>query len=71
MNVLQQQVLNRLILMRLQIQKAQDQGITVSDADIDQAVAGVAQQNKLTPDQLRAEVERSGASFAAFRQQLG
>jgi peptidyl-prolyl cis-trans isomerase SurA len=71
MNVLQQQVLNRLVLMRLQIQKAQDQGITVSDADIDQAVAGVAQQNKLTPEQLRAEVERSGASFAAFRQQLG
>ncbi len=71
MNVLQQQVLNRLILMRLQIQKAQDQGVTVSDADIDRAVAGVAQQNKLTPEQLRAEVERSGASFAAFRQQLG
>ncbi|MFC5524649.1 peptidylprolyl isomerase [Rhodanobacter ginsengisoli] len=71
MNVLQQQVLNRLILMRLQIQKAQEQGVTVSDADIDQAVAGVARQNKLTPEQLRAEVERSGASFAAFRQQLG
>ncbi|MFA6229610.1 MAG: peptidylprolyl isomerase [Rhodanobacter sp.] len=70
MNVLQQQVLNRLILMRLQIQKAQDQGITVSSADIDQAVAGVAQQNKLTPDQLRAAVEQSGSSFAAFRQQL-
>lgn len=70
MNVLQQQVLNRLILMRLQTQKAQEQGIRVSDADVDQAIAGVAQQNKLTPDQLRVEVERSGASFAAFRQQL-
>ena len=70
-NVLQQQVLNRLVLMRLQIQKAQDQGIRVSDADIDQAIEGVAQQNKLTPEQLRAEVERSGGSFAAFREQLG
>ena len=48
MNVLQQQVLNRLILMRLQTQKAQEQGIHVSDADVDQAVAGVAQQNKLS-----------------------
>jgi peptidyl-prolyl cis-trans isomerase SurA len=64
-------VLNRLVLMRLQVQKAQDQGIHVSDADIDQALAGVAEQNKLTPEQLRAEVERSGASFAAFRSQLG
>jgi peptidyl-prolyl cis-trans isomerase SurA len=69
-NVLQQQVLNRLILMHLQTQKAQEQGIHVSDADVDQAVQGVAQQNKITADQLRTEVERSGASFAAFRQQL-
>lgn len=70
MNVLRRQVLNRLILMRLQIQKAQDQGVTVSDADVDRAVQGVAQQNKLTPDQLRAAVEQQGSSFAAFRQQL-
>lgn len=71
MNVLQQQVLNRLVLMRLQIQKAQDQGIRVSDADIDQAIQGVAQQNNLSLDQLRTEVERSGSSFAAFREQIG
>ena len=70
MDVLQKQVLDRLILMKLQIQKAQDQGIHISEADVDQAVAGVAQQNKLTPDQLRAEVERNGDSFAAFREQL-
>jgi peptidyl-prolyl cis-trans isomerase SurA len=70
MDVLQKQVLDRLVLMRLQIQKAQDQGVHVSDADIDQAVAGVARQNKMTPEQLRAEVERSGSNFAAFRQQL-
>jgi peptidyl-prolyl cis-trans isomerase SurA len=68
-DVLQKQVLDRLILMRLQVQKAQDQGIHVSDADVDRAVAGVAEQNKLTPEQLRAEVERTG-SFAQFRQQL-
>jgi peptidyl-prolyl cis-trans isomerase SurA len=70
MNVLQQQVLDRLILMRLQVQKAQDQGIHISDGDVDQAVAGVAQQNKLTPEQLRTEVEQSGSSFAGFREQL-
>ncbi|HUH31347.1 MAG TPA: peptidylprolyl isomerase [Rhodanobacter sp.] len=68
-DVLQKQVLNRLILMRLQVQKAQDQGVHVADADVDQAVNTVARQNKLTPEQLRAEVERTG-SFAEFRQQL-
>jgi len=70
MNVLQKQVLDRLVLMKLQIQRAQDQGIHISDADVDQAVAGVAQQNKMTPDQLRAAVERNGDSFAGFREQL-
>ncbi|HVC18278.1 MAG TPA: peptidylprolyl isomerase [Rhodanobacter sp.] len=71
MGLLQKQVLDRLILMRLQIQKAQDQGIHVSDAEVDQAVKNVAQQNKLTPEQLQAEVESSGSSFAEFRKQLG
>ena len=69
-NVLKRQVLDRLIMMRLQVQKAQDQGINVSDADVDRAVQGVAQQNKLTPEQLRAAVEQQGSSFAAFRQEL-
>ena len=69
-DVLQRQVLDRLVLMKLQVQRADDQGIRVSDADVDQAVAAVAQQNKMAPEQLRAAVEQEGSSFAAFRQQL-
>lgn len=70
MDVLQRQVLDRLILMRLQVNKADEQGIRVSDAEVEQAVKGVAAQNKLTPEQLRAAVEQSGSSYAAFRDQL-
>jgi peptidyl-prolyl cis-trans isomerase SurA len=70
MDVLQRQVLDRLILMKLQVQRADDQGIRVSDADVDHAVSAVAQQNHMTPDQLRAAVEADGSSFAAFRHQL-
>lgn len=70
LDVLKRQVLNRLILMHLQVQKAQEQGINVSNADVDRAVQGVAQQNNLTPEQLRAAVEQQGSSFAAFRQEL-
>ena len=70
LDVLQKQVLDRLILMRLQLQKADDQGVHVSDNQVDQAVAQVAQQNKMSPDQLRAEVERTGQDFGSFRQQL-
>ncbi|WP_114238813.1 peptidylprolyl isomerase [Dyella sp. C9] len=70
LDVLRRQVLDRLILMKLQVQRADDQGIRVSDADVDQAVNAVAQQNHMTPDQLRAAVEQSGSSFVAFRRQL-
>jgi peptidyl-prolyl cis-trans isomerase SurA len=69
-DVLRRQVLDRLILMKLQLQRADDQGIRVSDSDVDQAVQAVAAQNKMTPDQLRAAVEQSGMSYAAYRQQL-
>ncbi len=70
MDVLKRQVLDRLILMHLQVQNAREQGIDVSSADVDRAVQGVAQQNKLTPEQLRAAVEQQGSSFAAFRHEL-
>lgn len=69
-DVLRRQVLDRLILMKLQLQRADDQGIRVSDSDVDQAVQAVAAQNKMSPDQLRAAVEQSGMSYASYRQQL-
>ncbi|MET4676827.1 MULTISPECIES: peptidylprolyl isomerase [unclassified Luteibacter] len=69
-DVLARQVLDRLILMKLQVQRANDQNIHVSDQDIDQAATNVAQQNKMSLDQLRAAVEQDGYSYAAFRQQL-
>lgn len=70
LNVLQRQVLERLILMRLQVNKANDQGIRVSDGEVDQAVGRVAQQNHMTVDQLRGAIAQSGASYAAFRRQI-
>lgn len=69
-DVLERQVLNRLILMKLQLQRAADQGVRVSSQDVDNAVANVAQQNKLTAQQLQGAVQQRGMSFAAFRQQL-
>lgn len=69
-NVLARQVLDRLILMKIQVQQAANQNIKVSDQDVDQAAANVAQQNKMSPEQLRAAVEQDGYSYAGFRQQL-
>ena len=69
-DVLERQVLERLILMRLQISRATDAGITASDEDLERAVQGVAEQNGLTVDQLRARIAQDGMSFTEFRNNM-
>jgi len=54
-----------------QIQRAMQTGIRVSDADIDQALVTLAQQNDMTLQQLRQVIEGDGESFAEFRQNIG
>ncbi|MBX3726932.1 MAG: peptidylprolyl isomerase [Xanthomonadales bacterium] len=69
-DVLERQVLDRLILIKLQAQRAATTGIRVSEPEIDGAIADVAQQNGLTIDQLRQELARDGFSFAEFRETM-
>ncbi|MGV8931890.1 MAG: peptidylprolyl isomerase [Luteimonas sp.] len=68
--ILQRQVLERLILVRLQTARANETGVRVSDEDIDGAIANIATQNKLTPDQLRQQLTRDGMSYDDFRNSL-
>ena len=69
-DVLARQVLDRLILMKLQVSRANDQNIHVTDQDIDAAVGNVAQQNKMSAEQLQAAVTQDGMSWQGFRQQI-
>ena len=71
MSLLEGQVLERLIMRELQIQRALQTGIRISDADIDQALVTLAQQNGMTLQQLRQVIEADGESFAEFRQNIG
>jgi len=66
-NLLESQVLERLIIRELQVQKALQTGIRVSDADVDQALMGLAQQNNITVQQMREVIEGDGEDFAEFR----
>lgn len=70
-DLLEKQVLERLIIRKLQLQRALQTGIRVSDADIDQAVTGLAQQNGLTVMQMRQVIESDGEDFAEFRRNIG
>lgn len=66
-DVIERQVLERLISIRLQLARAEQTGIRVSDMELDQSVMRLAQQNNVSLDQLRASLERDGFSYAEFR----
>ncbi len=69
-DVLEKQVLERLILVRLQVARAENNGIRVSEDELDQAVGGVASQNGISVDQLRQQLASEGIGFADFRATL-
>ncbi|KAF1723959.1 molecular chaperone SurA [Pseudoxanthomonas japonensis] len=68
--VLERQVLERLVLVKLQVARAAETGVRVNDADLNNAVKAVAQQNGTTPDGLRQRLEADGMSFPEFRNSL-
>jgi peptidyl-prolyl cis-trans isomerase SurA len=69
-DVLYRQVLERLILRRLQLQVAELTGIRVDDDTLNAAVENIAKQNKLTLAQFRQVLTRDGYDFAAFREDI-
>lgn len=68
--ILERQVLERLITLRLQTARAAQTGVRVSDEEVDQAIAAIAQQNNFTMDQLRQQLAGDGMSFDDFRASL-
>lgn len=64
------EVLERLVMERVQTQAAQEAGIRVNDQEVDRAVESVAQQNRVSVTDLRAQVERSGMTWNKYRDEL-
>ncbi len=69
-SVLEKQVLERMILQSLQVQKAHHAGVRVSEAELNAAIERIASQNGLSVGQLRAAVESEGQRFADFREDI-
>ncbi len=69
-DVLERQLLDRLIMQKLQVARADSTGVKVSDADIDQALGRIAQQNKLDVSQMRGAIEQQGLDYNQFRRNV-
>ncbi len=68
--VLARQVLDRLILERIQLQMGERAGVRISDAQLNEALSGMAGQNGMGLDQFRDSVEAQGGSYNALREQV-
>ena len=69
-DVLEKQLLERLITERALLQLAKETGVRVDDVQVERTIQRIAQENKLTPDQLRQALEREGMSYAKYRDDL-
>ena len=66
-DVLEKQVLERLITERVLLQYAKDTGIRVDDTQVERALARIAEDNKLSNEEFRKAVEREGIPFTKYR----
>ena len=67
---LRRQVLERMVLNRLQLQLARDSGIRVDDERLNRTLLRIAEQNSLTLREFRDALERDGHEFAKFREEI-
>ncbi len=65
--VLAKQVLQRLIVMQLQVQRASETGIRISDAEFQQSLARLAEQNGISLEQMTQSLQQQGLSPDEFR----
>lgn len=68
--LLEKQLLERIIMDRAQLQLAQETGVKVDDTQLDKTLQRIAQENQLNPDQFRAALEKDGVNFAKFREDI-
>jgi peptidyl-prolyl cis-trans isomerase SurA len=69
-DVLIEQILQRLIVERLQLQLAEQRGIQIDELSLDQAMRNLAKRNRMTLEQFREALIKQGLDYVAYRDQV-
>ncbi len=69
-DILQEQVLERVILTEIQLQRAEMIGLQVSDQMLNQVIARVAAQRGIAFEDLPVEMSKEGIDYQDFRRQM-
>jgi peptidyl-prolyl cis-trans isomerase SurA len=67
---LRKAVLERLIIEKIQLQNAEQDGVTVSNKELDKVIADIASRNKATLAEFKEKVIASGDTFEHYKQLL-
>ena len=67
---LRTQAIERLIVSNLQMQMANRMGIQISDPQLDQTIANIAEKNGQTMESFRAAIANEGISFEVYREDV-
>jgi len=68
--VLERQLLDRLVTSKVLAQSAKETGLRVDDTQLQRAIERIAQENKVSPEQFRKTMESEGIDFNRFREEL-
>jgi peptidyl-prolyl cis-trans isomerase SurA len=69
-SVLQQQVLDRLVLQEIQMQRAKHVGLTITDEQLNGALQEIAARNKIPFDQLPTALSAQGVDYKVYRESM-
>lgn len=69
-NVLEKQILERLINDRLQLNYASQTGIRVDDAQLDKTIERIAEQNKMGVEEFKQALAAEGINYRKFREDI-
>ena len=67
---LERQMLDRLIMEKVQLQLARENGMRIDDAQLEQTLQRIAANNKMSLAQFRDVLQKDGVPFAEFREQI-
>jgi len=69
-DVFEKQLLERMIIDRAQMQFAKENGLQISDGEVDAALRRIADSNRLSVAEFRKALERDGVSWPKFREDV-
>ena len=67
---LRKTVLERLIIEKIQLQNAEQEGVVVTNKELDKIIGDIAAKNKLTVAELKVKIAATGSTYERYRQML-